>query len=168
MAAMKRKRLVLAILSGAVTLFIVSCGVYTFNPRGSSSIRTIAVQRFENKTDQFGLTDRLTEIVIDAFIADGNIKVVSAEAADAVLVATLTSYSRVAFQFDENDNVQTYKVLLDFDVSLINPSDQSEIWKERMPQEGIYAADSETEEDGQQRAGQRLVESIINKTTKAW
>lgn len=155
-------------LCAVLVLAVSGCGVYTFNPKGKSSIKTLAVQRFENKTDLFGLTDRLTEVVIDAFIADGNMTIVSADAAEAVLRATLTNYRRVAFQFDENDNVQTYKVLLDFDVSLINPSDQSEIWREAMPQEGIYAADSETEEDGQNRAGERLVEAIINKTTKSW
>lgn len=167
------KRAVRTYVTGAVllaTALVVSggCGVYTFNPRGTSSIKTIAVQRFENRTDQFGLTDRLTEIVIDAFIADGNMKVVSADAADAVLAATLTGYRRAPFQFDENDNVQTYKVILDFDVALIKPSDQSEIWRASLPQEGIYAADTEAEEDGQQRAGQRLVEAIINRTTKSW
>ena len=168
MQVSKLRRGIVVLVLTALVISVSGCGVYTFNPKGSSSIKTIAVERFENKTDQFGLTDRLTEVVIDAFIADGSMKVVSPDAADAILRATLTSYRRVPFQFDENDNVQTYKVLLDFNVSLINPSDQSEIWKEDMPQEGIYAADTETEEDGQQRAGQRLVEAIINKTTKSW
>ncbi|MBD3404091.1 hypothetical protein GF420_14460 [candidate division GN15 bacterium] len=149
-------------------LAVTGCGVYTFNPAGKSAIRTIAVERFDNNTDEFGLTDRLTEIVIDAFIADGNIKVVSPDAADALLQATLTSYRRVANEFDENDNVETYKILMDFSVSLIDADDQTEVWSEAMPQEGIYEAGSETEEDGQRRAGERLVQAIINRTTKSW
>lgn len=37
-----------------------------------------------------------------------------------------------------------------------------------MNQEGVFDAVSETEEDGQSRAGARLVEAILNKTTKSW
>ena len=43
-----------------------------------------------------------------------------------------------------------------------------ELWKQSFTSEGIYLADSETEEDGQSRAAQKLVIDIINRTTKNW
>ena len=147
---------------------LLGCSVYTLNPKGKSSIKTLAVEPFENQTPEFGLADQVTEAVIDAFIADGNLKVVGNDAADAILVGSLTGYKRVVNQFDENDQVQSYKVQMDFSISLMNPRDQSEIWKQAMPQEGIYDAASETEEDGKRRAAERLVEAILNKTTKSW
>lgn len=147
---------------------LLGCSVYTLNPKGKSSIKTLSVEPFENQTPEFGLADQVTEAVIDAFIADGNLKVVGNDAADAILVGSLTGYKRVVNQFDENDQVQSYKVQMDFSISLMNPRDQSEIWKQAMPQEGIYDAASETEEDGKRRAAERLVEAILNKTTKSW
>ncbi len=150
------------------TLFLSGCSVYTLNPRGKSDIKNIAVEPFENKTNEFGLADIITEIVIDAFIADGSLKIVSLDNSDAYLVGTLTRYERVASKFDENDQVEEYKVLMDFEIALKNPKDDSEKWREKITQEGIYNAHDETEEDGQERAGKRLVEAIINKTTKSW
>jgi hypothetical protein len=147
---------------------IWGCGVYTFNPRGKSEIESIAVQPFENETAEFGLADRLTEIVIDAFIADGNLKVVSPEHADALLQGTLTYYDRVPETFDQNDQVQTYKVVMDFKVTLKDAQTEDVIWSETSRQEGPYDANTEREEDGQQRAGELLVQMIINKTTKSW
>lgn len=147
---------------------LAGCGIYTLDPKGKSTIKTIAIEPFDNQTPEFGLADQVTEAVIDAFIADGNLKVVGSEAADAVLVGSLTGYRRVVNQFDENDQVQSYKVLMDFSISLMNPRDQSEIWKQTMPQEGIYDAASETEDDGKRRAAVRLVEAILTKTTKSW
>lgn len=150
-------------------LYVISgCGVYTFNPAGKSSIGSLAVQPFENDTEQFGLADRVTELVIDAFIADGNIRIVPQDNAQAILKGTLTGYQRVANQFDENDRVQSYKVIMNFRISLIDPKDQTEIWTEQMNQQGIYDANNELEEQGQQRAAQRLVQAIIDKTTKSW
>jgi hypothetical protein len=158
--------LVLALAIGLTLL--TGCGVYTFNPRGESSFSSIAVEPFENETSQYGLADQMTEYVIDAFIADGNLKVVSSDVADALLIGKLTFYERQVEKFDENDQVEEYKAVMDFQITLQNPKDQSEMWSEKVRQEGIYEADTETEEDGQRRAGERLVEFVLNRTTKSW
>lgn len=108
------------ILTITVGLFS-GCGVYTFNPAGKSSIKSIAVLPFENQTDQYELTDRLTEIIVDQFIADGNLKVLPESSADAVLSGILTRYDRVANMFTESDEVTEYKVLMDFRITLTDP-----------------------------------------------
>ena len=149
-------------------LSVAGCGVYTFNPRGESSVGTIAVEPFENKTTEYGLSDRLTDVIVDAFIIDGTITVVPLASAEAVLVGVLTKYERVAERFDENDQVETYKVIMDFEIAFRNPEDNTDIWKENMRHEGTYDALDEIEEDGQNHAVGRLVEAIINKTTKSW
>ena len=164
---MQVRFLIIALATGLL-LLAAGCGVYTFNPKGKSDISTIAVEPFDNQTQEYGLTDRLTEVIIDAFIADGNMKVVPLDDAQAVLTGTLLSYERAVETFDENDQVEQYKVIMDFEIALKNPKDQSEIWKERLTQQGVYSASDQTEEDGQQIAGERLVEAIINKTTKSW
>lgn len=144
------------------------CGVYSFNPRGESTLSAIAVEPFENETTQYGLADQMTEYVIDAFIADGNLKVVSADVADAVLIGKMTFYERQVEKFDENDQVEEYKAVMDFQITLRNPHDQTDMWSEKVREEGIYDAATETEEDGQRRAGERLVEFVLNRTTKSW
>jgi len=149
-------------------LFFCGCGVYTFNPKGKSDINSIAVERFENNTAEYTLADRMTDLIIDAFISDGNLKVVSADKADAVLTGLLTSYARKPYTYDQNDQVQEYQVIMNFEIILKNPNDLSEIWKEQMNQTGIYDVIEETEEEAQDNAVNLLVESIINKTTKSW
>jgi outer membrane lipopolysaccharide assembly protein LptE/RlpB len=151
-----------------VAVLSLGCGIYTFTPRGKSEISTIAIERFENRTSEYGLADRMTDLVIDAFIADGNLKVVSEDKADAVLYGVLTSYARKPYTYDQNDQVQEYQVIMNFKITLKNPRDQSEIWTETMNQTGTYDVISETEEDAQNKAIGYLVESIINKTTKSW
>ena len=146
----------------------LSCGVYTLNPKGKSDISTVAVERFTNTTPEFGLADRMTDDVIDALIADGNLNVVSIENADAVLTGELVRYERKPYQFTENDVVTTYSVIMDFEIVLKKADSDAEIWKERISQTGTYQVDTETEEDGQQKAIGFLVEAIINKTTKSW
>ena len=160
-------RLVLTALS-AISLLGAGCGVYTFNPAGKSAIQAIAVERFDNRTAEYDLADQMTDLVIDALISDGTMKVVSIDNADAVLVGVLTRYDRKPYKYVEDDVVESYSVTMGFDVTLKNPRDDSEIWRETMIQEGVYSVESETEQDGQGKAIDRLVESIVNRTTKNW
>ncbi|MEW5795871.1 MAG: LPS assembly lipoprotein LptE [Candidatus Zixiibacteriota bacterium] len=157
-----------ALLFGGIALLLSGCGVYTFNPRGKSEIATIAVEPFENKTNQYGLADLMTESVVDAFIADGTMKVVAPDVAQALLVATLTRYERVAHEFDEFDQVSRYKVLVGVDVALKKPDDRSDIWAIQLTLDGYYDAETQVEEDGQRSVGEQLVEAVLNKTTKSW
>ncbi len=161
-------RLFKLILLSLLIIGLNGCGVYTFNPKGKSSLKSIAILPLENQTDRFELTDRLTEIIVDQFITDGNLTVMSETTADAILTGVLLRYERVEVVFDETDQVQQYKVLMDFMITLTDRNEAKELWSTRMNQEGIFDAVSETEEDGQLRAGERLVEQIINRTTKSW
>ncbi|MFH1372269.1 MAG: LPS assembly lipoprotein LptE [bacterium] len=149
-------------------LLVGACGVYTFNPKGKSTVSNIAIERFENRTTEFGLADQMTDVVIDALIADGNLKVVSSDNADAVLTGVLVQYERKPYEYDQNDVVESYYIEMEFEIALKNPRAESEIWKEKMSQRGIYQVATETEEDGRQKAIELLVEAIINKTTKSW
>ena len=149
-------------------LILGGCGIYSFSPGGKSSIKSISVRQFENKTIEAGLSSRMTDLVVDAFIADGNLKVVSESDADAIMNGELSSYENKADIIDESDNVSRYVVKVVFNIVLQNASDGSELWKEAFYSEGVYLADSETEEDGQIRAAQKLVIDVINRTTKNW
>jgi hypothetical protein len=161
------KRCLLLGLLLAVPL-MAGCGVYTFNPKGKSTIASISVEPFGNLTPEYALADRMTNVILDALLEDGSMKVLPADVAEAELVGTLTRYDRKPSRFDENDQVLQYKVIMVFEVSLINLADKTEIWKEIFNQEGLYDVDTETEEDGQTEALTFLVEAIINRTTKSW
>ncbi len=151
-----------------LSMFIAGCGVYTLSPRGKSTISTITIEPLENQTSEFGLADRLTQILVDAFIEDGSLKVVPVDQTEAQLVGTLLSYRRLPNTFDASDQVQSYKVRMEFKLTLKNVADGTEFWSQKVSQEGVYEADTETEEDGQLRATALLVETVLDLTTKSW
>jgi len=151
-----------------VLVLAAGCGVYSFTPRGKSDIKSVAVERFDNETAEYGLEDQVTNQIVDAHIADGTLKVVALEHADAILSGILTNYDRKPSGFDENDQVESYKVTIGFDIVLKKAADDSEIWNEKISQNGVYDIDSETEDVGRQKAVELLVQEIINKTTKSW
>jgi len=154
---------------GLILAIIISgCAVYSFSPGGKSSIKALAIPPFENRTVESSLSNTITDLVIEAFITNGTMKVVSPDAADAILNGILTNYERKAKTYDEADNVTQYGVYLTFDITLKEATGEKEIWHDVFYSEDIYDAKTETEEDGQARAADKLVTDIINRTTKNW
>jgi hypothetical protein len=147
---------------------VCGCGIYSFSPGGKSSVKTIFVPQFENKTIEVGLSGKMTDLVVDAFIRDGKIKIVEKDKAEAILYGILSNYRREAYTFDEADNVTKYVVKVNFNVTLTATETNENIWVESFYSEGIYDAASESEDDGQVYAADNLVVDIINRTTKSW
>jgi hypothetical protein len=166
-AKLSENHYIMAVL-GLVLGGMISGCIYSLNPRGAVTIKSVAIERFQNDTPEFGLSDQMTDLIINAFIADGTMKVLPKEQAEAALSGTLTRYDRKPYEYDENDQVTSYVVEMDFDITLKKSTTDSLLWSERMSQRGAYNLESETEEVGRQRALEFLVQAIINRTTKSW
>jgi len=163
---MNRNFIHIALLTLAA--FLLSGCFYSFNPKGKLDINSVAIQRFENNTAEFGIEDRMTDAVIDAFIADGTMRVLPSDQAEAILEGSLVSYNRKPYEYDESDQVTSYVVEMDFVIHLKKSGDDSDFWTETMSQRGVYDLLTETEEDARLKAINLLVEAIINRTTKSW
>ncbi len=146
----------------------VGCSVYTFNPKGKSTLNSLAIELFENTTGEYGIEDKMTEQVIEAFIDDGSIKIVPESNAEALLYGKLIKYDRKPYEYNESDIVNSYSITMTFEIKLVKTLDNSEIWTNTISQFGVYNIEEEVEQDGQQRAIAKLVDDIINKTTKSW
>ncbi|MFQ5606732.1 MAG: LPS assembly lipoprotein LptE [Candidatus Zixiibacteriota bacterium] len=168
MSGRKPNTLIVALALGALAGGGSSCGVYSFKSSGGPLVESIAVTQLENQTDQAGIADRITELVVDQMIRDGTIDVLGPSSAEAALQGALVGYRREAFEYDEVDQVPRFVVKLTIELSLVRRSTGDVIWKSTFANEGVYEADGETEEDGQLRAAELLVVDIINKTTRTW
>lgn len=162
-----RKTISYTFLLAIVALLLSGCP-YSFSPKGKLDINSVAILRFENNTAEFGIEDRMTDAVIDAFIADGTMRVLPSDQAEAILEGSLIRYNRKPYEYDESDQVKSYVVEMDFDIHLKKPGDDSDFWNETMSQRGVYDLLTETEEDARLKAINLLVEAIINRTTKSW
>lgn len=155
-----------------------NCAYYSFSPSVSGELKTIAVPLFENQTQEFGITEALTQGIIDRFIQDNSLKVISPDRADAILLGTITGYERKPYTFDQQENVKEYIIRIYVKAWLERAKNKDKIWEaEKIEGWGTFriAGESnnsqfqpETEELGRQRAIAKLAEDIVNKTVKSW
>jgi len=103
-----------------LALLLTSCG-YRFTPLGGvvpEGARTIAVLTFVNGTNEPYVDVEVTKAVVDEFIADGRLRVVSPEVADLVLKGKVTNFSLSASAYTTDSYVQSYTITMGVDVSV--------------------------------------------------
>lgn len=151
-----------------LSLFVFSCGPYSFNPGGSGA-KSIAVPLFENQTTQFGVREALTDSVSARFLRDNTLKITSAAGAELLLSGSIVRYERSAHTFDASQQVKQYVVNIWADVAVSSQKDKKIVWEAKeLLGFGIYDAAAETEEEGKFRAVSKLAEDIVNRTVRGW
>jgi outer membrane lipopolysaccharide assembly protein LptE/RlpB len=111
-------------------LITSGCG-YTLVGQGSlpDHIKTIAIPVFKNDTLQEGIQETVTNAVIEEYIRGGKVRLVSEAQADAVLRGTIINYDNTqAVTFNDNNEVTTYKLIVDVDAELEDRVNDEIIW----------------------------------------
>jgi hypothetical protein len=91
------------------------CG-YSARGHLPDDVRTVAVPIFVNRTTKPAVETEVTRALADAFATDGRLRVVSREAADAVLEGEVTGYELVSIAFDPAANVRLYRLVVTLNV----------------------------------------------------
>jgi len=117
----------------ALSMLLPSCG-YRFTPVGGvvpESARTIAILTFVNGTNEPYVDVEVTKAVVDEFIADGRLKVISSEAADLVLKGSVTKFDMTPSGYTTANYVQSYTVSIGLNVTVEDVKTHKIIWQEK-------------------------------------
>jgi len=112
---------------------VSSCG-YRFTPVGGivpEAARTMAVLTFVNGTNEPYVDLEITRAVVEEFLSDGRLKVVSSEAADLVLRGTVTKFDMTPAAYTTDNYVQSYTVSIGVNVSIEDARTHKLIWQEK-------------------------------------
>jgi len=93
--------------------------------------RTIAILAFVNDTNEPYVDVEVTKAVVDEFLADGRLKVVSSEAADLVLKGSVTKFDMTPSSYTTDNYVQSYTVGIGVNVTVEDVKTHKIIWQEK-------------------------------------
>lgn len=116
-----------------LALLLPSCG-YRFTPRGGivpEGAKTLAVAAFVNDTKEPYVDVEVTKAVVEEFLTDGRLKIVSPEAADLVMKGAVVKFEAVPQSYTAESYVQQYAVNLTVNVSIDDARSQKTIWQEK-------------------------------------
>lgn len=163
-------RIILKTIPLLSLLAVLSCSPYSFS--GSSvpgHIKTIAIPLLENNTAEFGLTEQVTDALLDDFIKENILQIVDQKDSDSVMRGTILKVSDVPYTFDENEEVQEFRVTISAKIIWYDKLNQINLFEGNIKGWGVYAASTpEDRIEGLDDAVERLVTEVLNQTLSGW
>lgn len=169
-----------------LTIFsqVAGCG-YTTKTILPGNIKTIHVAPVKNAIDLSGeISDKdrfrvyrpgvevdITNAIMNRFIFDGNLKVVTHDKADAVLDASLVDYRRDPLRYSEGDDVQEYRLSVTVDVTVTLVNDNKVLWHERLTGDTSFFLSGPralSEDEAVVKAVDDLARRVVDKTIESW
>ncbi|MBL7074964.1 LptE family protein [candidate division KSB1 bacterium] len=150
---------------------MLGCGYYSFSGSIPSHIKTVAVPLFEDQTTEYGVKEKLTNAVIDAFIADNTLKIVDQRKADSIVLGTILRIEDPPYTFDEEEKVQDYRLNIYVNVEFLDVKKNKTLFEEKLLGWDTYSALENIEEERQQAidvAIKNLTDDILNKAISGW
>ena len=141
----KVKKTILLVLSPWVLVLGIlgGCG-YTTRSMIADKFKTIYIEPFVNKIDITKESDAankykinkpmletdITNSVVNKFLSDGNLRIASKESADLILRGELVEFRRDALRYNENDDVEEYRLNLVVNITLWDSREDKAVWQE--------------------------------------
>lgn len=157
---------------------IAGCSKYYYNPAPQvlpQYIQKLAIRAFANKTQQYGLEDKLTLAVQSEFNRDGRYQITAEEQAEGVLIGEITRYILEPLSYDSNHVPTQYKLWILVDVTFYDKVKNISLWKEaNMSGELRYYVASSglpgslTEEEARQDIWDQLARDIRTRTIEGF
>ena len=160
------------------TVFFVSCAA-PYDPAPQllpSYIKTVYVRPIVNNTNQYGLEDKFTKAILDEFMRDGRLSIVTDESeADGVIVCEIKRYVLQPLTYDANMVTEQYKLWILINVYFIDTHENITLWSEpNMEGIQIYADAVKvgfggmSEETAREYIWEKLARDIVKRTVKGF
>ncbi|GAB4029782.1 MAG: hypothetical protein Fur0012_04690 [Elusimicrobiota bacterium] len=162
----------------AAAVFLSACGSENVIYRPADQIlpqhiKSIAVRNFSNKSQQFGLEEKLTLKIIDEFLKDGQYRIVPETEADGILSGEITHYILTPIQYDQNMVTMVYKLNVTVGARFLDRKGNFYLWQEPALQTTkIYSASTLpgglTEEQAREQIWEVLAKDIVKRTVQGF
>jgi len=165
------------------TFVSAGCG-YTARSALPTYLKTVYVEPFKNSMNYVTATgdrsvyfpfleQKIQEAVIDRFVFDGNLRIVSDPGdADLVLKGELVDYRRNPLRYTDDEDVQEYRVQIVTKLELLQTHSNELMWKySRFIGQATYfvtGSQATSEEDAVDEATVDLAKRIVERTIENW
>ncbi|MBN1154758.1 LptE family protein [candidate division KSB1 bacterium] len=153
-------------------LFLAICGCAYYSFSGSAlpaHLKTVSIPVFEDRTAEFGISELITEALINQITKDNTLKISDPRNADSVINGSITTIRDEAGTVNLDKEVQDIKIYITVDVEFVDQTKRNVIWQDRLTQWGTYEPDAvDGREKGIQEAVDKLVEDIVNNIIAGW
>lgn len=160
-----------------LALAVAACGTdVAYRPTPQllpPNIKRLALRPIVNKSQQFGLEDKLALRVRDEFLRDGRYPLSPESEATGAVAITISRYILTAVQYDATLAPTAYKLRILLDVQFIDIVANQTLWEERNLESSLSFPASTlrgglTEEQAREQIWDILARSVVKRTVEGF
>ena len=146
------------------------CAFYSFSGSLAPHLKTVAVSQFDNRTAEFGVSEEMTDTLIDEFHRDNSLKIADRNSADVLIEGEIIRVDDRAGAFDQSERAQDFKLYLTVKIKCSDQVKRQTLWEERITQWGAYdpSAGPDSRTEGITEAIGKVSQEVLNKTVAGW
>lgn len=152
----------------AASLLFSSCGAHS--PRVlKEDYQTIHISVFKNRTLQYGIEERLTPAMRNAFLRDGRLRVSNPGEADLEMDGTITEVLVTPMAYSDLERAVGYNMHITIQVTVTDTNTDEVIMKDRPFQAaGTFMLYNEPTFEGTQDVAVALAEDVLSNLIEGW
>lgn len=142
-------------------MFLYQC-TFSFSGFFPGRLRDVYVPILQNETIRYGIQEVATQVFIESIRKDGRLRITSESKATMRVECTLKSFKREPYEYDETGKVISYKITITAELGFYDvKNDEYYLGPTTFKGWSTYDADSETEDEGIERAIEDLVDNSL-------
>ncbi len=150
------------VICNLTLMFHGGCCGYSTRSLLPGYIRKVHIKIFDNQTYKSGLDELATQLTIEAFRNNSNLKIVSEDQADIVISGKIIGFSKEPYVYTGALNVTQYKITVRFSVVCFDQVKNSIFYQGDISDWAIYTTDEDKSiKEAIEKTAERLVTTIL-------
>ena len=150
-----------------ILLIFIYCSHYSFSGSMNPGIKSIAIPVFDDFSSEFQIREKTTNSVVDKFLTDNNLKVVSLDEADSVLRGTIEKVEDMPVSLREDETAKAFELNIYLKLEYEDRNSKSIIFTKNLRGRGTYS-DPSQRDAGIDEAVEKISTDILNLVISGW
>ena len=141
-----------------ISILCTDCGYYSLAGSIPPHIRSISIPLLDNITAEFGISEGITDNLLEKFTDENILRVVDVENSDSILRGSIVQAEDVPYSYSKDEVVGEYRFTVAIDIEWIDVSNDEVLLDKRYKGWGAYGIGGDISSDEIDNDGDGLID----------
>ncbi len=141
-----------------LSLLCIDCGYYSLAGSIPPHIRSISIPLLDNQTAEFGISEGITDNLLEKFTDENILRVVDVDNSDSILRGSIVQAEDIPYTYSKEEVVGEYRFTVAIDIEWIDVANDEVLFEKRFKGWGAYGIGGDISSDEIDNDGDGLID----------
>ena len=141
-----------------LSLLCIDCGYYSLAGSIPPHIRSISIPLLDNQTAEFGISEGITDNLLEKFTDENILRVVDVDNSDSILKGSIVQAEDIPYTYSKEEVVGEYRFTVAIDIEWIDVANDKVLFEKRFKGWGAYGIGGDISSDEIDNDGDGLID----------